>query len=866
MMFRLNGIKFKAIGFGAVIMILVVVSATVTWLITDAAWNAMRRARGERAVPDAHERLVFQNIYKENEKEQLDQEREPYYREREAWDDAVWSEKKELSRLYHPFEFSRFHKQSWNWEYLEKGDHALVVTICTSFEREFLNTFNGKYNIQIEVSPEREKVVNVILERLFEDLAKVGVANARDIVTDIADFVSLKYGEPRVRHRFFDGVYHWTDSGPSIDVPFTRQRIGALTELKERQRWESAIRLIPQAYAFYFESLVSERGEAVRMMDKLIALESEHSGKLRAIAKYRRARLLMCMEDWDVLSDAEAKARIRAVKQDLRDVRTHVDQGALNPSKMAESAPYWIAHCESMLLRPDRLVRIGEADFAGAFRTYLAMPQLDCGNAVNSSRWLAAHLASSKEVVKCATDPLLRELITLYYLSLSQSYYSFGHLSVPEGKHLQSLWLDAIGREASAAEFSPAKVALMQYQVGRWTDCFVTAGFLPKSHPLRALLRSRCVLRLAGDTALARKITDAGLGIGTDDYALPKRGAKSYDDDVDDAIYVNLADHDTLRARLQGERAMLALSQGEFNAAYQGFHRSGSQKDAEYVGECLLTTNELRQCVLTMTPSEIEFSPQMDPEHRKELNPMEHLISKLFRDGRTKEALAYMKSPQKERTELYLKLLAIGEDEGLDRRARASAYWRATTLASHLGRRIFRSPVGADHSMVFEGWYMPYYFLPWMRYTQGLTAHELRSAEDPPSLNRKKLLFADEEFETNHPKLRLMDVSDPELRRVTQWMGTHLVRDKLAERDPDYEVMRLSLMAVRLLPDNDHTGADMLQHVGRMLKYKDPKGAEPAYRVLATRFKGTNHGGHAFKRKWLSDEYPQPDNYVLEER
>ena len=132
MMFRLNGIKFKAIGFGAVIMILVVVSATVMWLITDAAWNAMRRARGERAVPDAHERLVFQNIYEENEKEQLDQEREPYYREREAWDDAVWSEKKELSRLYHPFEFSRFHKQSWNWEYLEKGDHALVVTICTT--------------------------------------------------------------------------------------------------------------------------------------------------------------------------------------------------------------------------------------------------------------------------------------------------------------------------------------------------------------------------------------------------------------------------------------------------------------------------------------------------------------------------------------------------------------------------------------------------------------------------------------------------------------------------------------------------------------------------------------------------------------
>ncbi|MFM9148332.1 MAG: hypothetical protein ACKORI_09530, partial [Verrucomicrobiota bacterium] len=243
-----------------------------------------------------------------------------------SWNVAAHAEREELSRLYYPFEFSRFYKQSWNWEYLRTGDRALVVTICTSFQREFFNTFKGSYSNQVEAVPEREKVVNVMLERLFEDLAKAGTDNAREIVSDIADFVALHFGEKIERMTFVDGQRRW-GSGSSIDVPFVRQRTGALTLLKERRRWESAVERIPQAYALYFESLVSERSEAVKLMDRLLALQSEHSGKLRAVAKYRRARLLMSMEDWDVLSDDQAKERIICIKRDLKDVQIHAAEG-----------------------------------------------------------------------------------------------------------------------------------------------------------------------------------------------------------------------------------------------------------------------------------------------------------------------------------------------------------------------------------------------------------------------------------------------------------------------------------------------------------------------------------------------------------
>jgi len=854
----MNGVR---LWLGLILMLTILVTGLC--LVISSAWNAVRRHNGARVAPEAHELLVFKHLDLEREGEILDRERSAYYRENESWNVAAHAEREELSRLYYPFEFSRFHKQSWNWEYLRTGDRALVVTICTSFQREFFNTFKGNYSNQVEAGPEREKVVNVMLERLFEDLAKAGTDDAREIVSDIADFVALQFGESAERMAYVDGHRRWV-KGSGIDVPFVRQRTGALTLLKERRRWESAVERIPQAYALYFESLVSERSEAVKLMDRLVALQSEHSGKLRAVAKYRRARLLMSMEDWDVLSDDQAKERIIRIKRDLKDVQIHAAEGGLNPSKMSESASYWIAYCQSMLLRPDRLVRLGEADFATAFRTYLTMPQLADGNAVNSCKWLASHLASSKEVVRCASDPMLRELITIYYCSLPHGRHGLGDMPEAESRHLTSLWLDAIGREPDAAQFNPAKLALLQYQVGRWTDCFATAGFIKKSDPLRSLLRSRCVLRLCGDMALARRILDAGLGIGSDDHALPKKGDRGFQEDVGDPVYVNLSDLDTLRARLEGERAMVALSHGDFSTAYVGFHRSGSQRDAEYVGECLLTTNELRQCVLSMNNREIEYSPEMAPSLREELNPLEHLITRLYRDGRIGEAVSLMKSPLKERAELYLKLISIGEDQGVDRRSRASAYWRAAILARHLGSRIFRSPVGADHSS--QRWYMPYGFLPWARYSQGQAAPDLPIDEELPALKVEKLLFEKDDYERGHPRLRLMRVSEAELRLVTQWMESHLVRGKLAERDPEYESMRLSLLAVRLLPDNDHEGAQILQHVGRRLKYKDPKGAEPAYRVLATRFKQTTYGSHALKRRWLSDDFPDPDIYILEDR
>ncbi len=846
-----------------------IVAISTIALTSDSLRNAYRRSTGEKAEPDEFERTTFTNLYEENQKANSWTYLDTWNSNLDKPSDEERKEEEELHRFYYPEQLSRTWKPSWEWKYIRRGDIALVAELKTSFEREFYNTFKGTYNSQQGVEPDKELIVTEVISRLFEDLGRTGKPNAKEIVEEISAQVTAHYARDRnARDTWYFPGYspkHFTENEakPGMLLPFSSKKSSTQLLRGGVISWETAIASIPKGYALYFESLIEERARAIGLMQELIELDSEHANKLRALARYRKARLLMNLEDWDIISDDEAKERIRLIKRDLRAVPELVERGALNPQRISESSPYWIAYSESMLLRPDRLLRIGEADFPSAFRTYLSMPQIGAGNAYNSSLRLAHRIASSREVVKYASDPLLRELITIYYAS-SLKWVDFeSELKEKAHSELVALWLDALESEPSAKGFSPAKIALLQQRIGRWDECFRTAGTLEPGDPLRSLLRSRCVLRMRGDLKLARKILDAGLGMVSAEFDQPRWSENAHKSPAEESVFVNLSDPGAIRARVEGERALMALSQGEFSVAYVGFHRSGAQPETEYVGECLLSTDELRSSVLSMGAAEIKDTTFIYPYYRKELNPMEHLISRLFRDGRTREAMALMDERLRNRTELFLKLIAMGEDEGLERRSRASAYWRAACLSELIGRRLFRSPVGPDHSGT---WQIPYDFLPWVRYSQACSESETYGEEKPPKLGAPIMYLEELEKAERQRAQVLIRVTRPEAERLSQWMNVHLTRSHLFERDPFYERSRLALKAVQLLPDNDQKGAQILQYVGRHLKFDDPKGAQPAYRVLATRFKETTYGNHAFKHRWLSHDFTYPGPYILEER
>ncbi len=128
------------------------------------------------------------------------------------------------------------------------------------------------------------------------------------------------------------------------------------------------------------------------------------------------------------------------------------------------------------------------------------------------------------------------------------------------------------------------------------------------------------------------------------------------------------------------------------------------------------------------------------------------------------------------------------------------------------------------------------------------------------------------------PRIRVQPIGDEpdsllaapgadEQARVHAWMAANHDRPDRAHRSARYAVARLALKAAELLPDDDLGGSQILQFAGSLLKYMEPAAAQPYYRLLATRFKGTPLGAHARAKHWFSPLACEPDpDWILKGR
>ena len=118
-----------------------------------------------------------------------------------------------------------------------------------------------------------------------------------------------------------------------------------------------------------------------------------------------------------------------------------------------------------------------------------------------------------------------------------------------------------------------------------------------------------------------------------------------------------------------------------------------------------------------------------------------------------------------------------------------------------------------------------------------------------------------------NPLQRIATPSEDEARRVQQWWDANLAKPNRGHRLAKYEGLRLTLLAVALLPDNDPAGAEIVNYAGQTLMYVDPPAANAAYKILATRFKETPEGKYAFENRWFKkrqwDVELPPYEYII---
>jgi tetratricopeptide (TPR) repeat protein len=645
-----------------------------------------------------------------------------------------------------------------------------------------------------------------------------------------------------LKARFGDRICKDEKPEPTDDIILS-EVVGALGAYQAAQAEARAARGeppattadVPKAYALYEQSLATDRESAIRLMDELLALPAAERKPLAAIAKYRRARLTMSLEDWNALSDEAAKQRLAAIRADLTSVAGHAREGSLDPANISENTTYWLAHTRSMILPSERLIRMGEADFAGALDTYLRMPRRGHANAVNSSLWLAEKLCREGRFETLVGDPDLRMLITLFFLK--RRYEIDIDNMEPEERRARGLeWLDALAAGGIDSSFAPAHVAMLQYSLDRWVDCAATARLLPPSDPLRRLLLSRCNLRLRGDLAVSRRLLASAESVD-----LTK---KSADDTIRLAVndstlecVIDLRDPREIHDRVQGELGMVALAEGDFIEALRLFEESRHLSESFYVGECLLELEALKAYV-DGRPL-VRCDPKMDRSYYHEplMNLRELVGSRLMRAGRLEEALEYVNPDLRARATSYVLLRRAAARTDLPDRERADAHWRSALLIGEIGETILHAPFGLSWSSG-TGWHVGYGHSPRLRLGQAIEGETL-------------------------PTMNLIGAGPEERRRLGDWKARHIEAPELSERDARYASFRHAMEAVRLLPDNDPAGAEILQYAGNLLKYRDPKAAVPAYRLLISRFPLTTHGKHALRAHWFSAVRSEPPADIL---
>ncbi len=660
---------------------------------------------------------------------------------------------------------------------MHQGDEGLIGSLGTDLHHDFRSVFGGRINRDEKPSPHSDLILSAVLASLAE----------------------------------------WQKADQAA-----RQARGE-APLAEP--------IIPKAYALYQQSLTVDREAAIKLMDELLALPAEERKPLAAIAKYRRARLTMSLEDWASLSDEATKQRLAAIRVDLGSVEAHAREGSLDPAQISENTAYWLAYTRCMILPSERLARLGEADFAGAVDAYLRMPQRGFANAVNSCMMLAHKLCGEGYFQPALVDEDLRMLVTIF-LTSGGSHNRERQLPSDVLVERRRQWLEALAAAKIPSTFAPAHVAILQLAVGQWQACAATCATMSAGDPTRRLLLSRCNLRLSGDRDVSRAFLDGGS---------PRldltASAKGFTTLTTDQTTINPLDPQTVLKRVHGESGMLALSAGDILTALRYFDEGDFFMESFYLGECLLTIEELKDYVDRRQIPPNKGHGADDYSYHPLVNLRELLSSRLMRAGRLEEALEYVAPKLRVQATNYVLLRRAAERKDVGARERADSHWRSALAIRQLGEIIQHSPFGLSWSSG-DGWYVGYGYWPRVRLGQSMGGGLPLPMEIAPA-------------------------GKDEISRLLSWQSQHIDQADHSERDARYASFRHALEAARLLPDNDPAGAEILQYAGNLLKYREPKAAVPAYRMLVSRFPKTPYGQHAVAKKWFSPDRPSPPSDIL---
>jgi hypothetical protein len=275
-----------------------------------------------------------------------------------------------------------------------------------------------------------------------------------------------------------------------------------------------------------------------------------------------------------------------------------------------------------------------------------------------------------------------------------------------------------------------------------------------------------------------------------------------------------------------GDLGGLRLARGDFVQALDALFHGKLWEDAAFVAERVLTTNELKQYVDSLPPTE---KTKKGEDNNQKLRYL--LGRRLVREDRYAEAKQYVSPPYDKVLEKYVRALKDGANEKLSKTERAHAWFAAAWLARHDGMELMGTEFAPDG------------------FSQGgeLEIPDLAQERRAGVYEKVSYTKTGEEKKTNAPLV--LKATPKEIQRLNA--------NKIS---PDirfhYRLIAgaLAMKAAALLPDNSEELADVVNQAGGWVKDRDEKTGNRYYQLIDHRCAKTKIGRNDIAKHWFVDQ------------
>ena len=420
-----------------------------------------------------------------------------------------------------------------------------------------------------------------------------------------------------------------------------------------------------------------------------------------------------------------------------------------------------------------------------------------------------------------ARDPLLRRLVTVHILATASTRDLYADETGNKSVNRCARWLSVIS-EVKPAQLDDAEyLGWIAYNNGDYKGAARWLEVAKKDAPAALWLKAKLQRRAGKLADAATTMAKAWEGVHDINSYTGETTASLQDAET---RYETSAEglHWSFSQSASGDLGALRLTRGDFVQAFDTFLKGGLWNDAAFVGERVLTANELKSYVDQQTEPSSE-------DGKVEFEKLRYLLGRrLVREDRYEEAAHYLRPPYDKILQQYAKALKDGADKKLSKDERARAWFTAAWLARYDGMELMGTEAAPD-TFVESG--------------------EFELADLAAEFQSGKYQTVSYDKDGKEKK-----ISSPIVLKPSKDELQRLAKNRITPNTRFHYRMvagALAIKAAELLSDNSEELADVVNTAGLWVKDRDEKTGNRYMQIIERRCPNTEIGRAAIAKHWF---------------